>query len=93
MNFSTRFECDFHFLLFDTENLFFLEGLQVTSAVDLKNTLETSGEDRKLHSKRVEKIENYTRNEQRRCKPTLETSGEDVKVHSKIRTSGPCFQQ
>jgi hypothetical protein len=31
----------------------------------------------KLHSKRVEKIENYTPNEWRRLKTTLETSGED----------------
>ncbi len=28
----------------------------------------------KLHSKRVEKMQNYTRNEWRRCKTTLETS-------------------
>ncbi len=42
----------------------------------LKSTLETGGEERKLHSKRVEKIEIYTRNEWRRCKYTLETSGE-----------------
>jgi hypothetical protein len=28
-----------------------------------KNTLETSGEDAKLHSERVEKTRNYTRNE------------------------------
>jgi hypothetical protein len=54
-------------------------------------TLETSGEDvtlhskrvekmcGKLHSKRVEKMSNYTRNEWRRCKTTLETSGEDLK--------------
>jgi hypothetical protein len=37
----------------------------------------------KLHSKRVEKMSNYTRNEWRRCQTTLETSGEDVKLHSK----------
>ena len=30
-------------------------------------TLETSGDDVKLHSKRVEKLTNYTRNEWRRC--------------------------
>ncbi len=48
-----------------------------------KTTLETSGEDVKLHSKRVEKMWNYTQNEWRRCKTTLETSGEDVKLHSK----------
>jgi hypothetical protein len=29
----------------------------------LKNTLETGVEDEKIHSKRAEKIENYTRNE------------------------------
>ncbi len=37
-----------------------------------KTTLETSEEDLKLHSKRVEKIKNYTRNEWRRSKSTLE---------------------
>jgi hypothetical protein len=36
-----------------------------------------------LHSKRVGKILNYTRNEWRRCKNTLKTSGENVKIHSK----------
>jgi hypothetical protein len=30
---------------------------------EVKSTLETSGEDEKLHSKRVEKMKNYTRNE------------------------------
>jgi hypothetical protein len=49
----------------------------------LKFTLETSGEDGKIHSKRVEKMGKYTRNEWRRCETTLETSGEDVKIHSK----------
>ena len=39
--------------------------------------------DGKLHSKRVGKIEKYTRNEWRRLKSTLQTSGEDVKLHSK----------
>ncbi len=38
---------------------------------------------KKPHSKRVEKMWNYTRNEWRRCETTLETSGEDIKVHSK----------
>ncbi len=37
----------------------------------------------KLHSKRVEKISNYTRNEWRRFRITLEKSGEDFKLHSK----------
>ena len=49
-----------------------------TSGEDVKTTLETSWEDVKLHSKRVEKMWNYTRNERRRCVNTLETSGEDV---------------
>ena len=31
-----------------------------------------------LHSKRVEKMYNYTRNKWRRCKTTLERSGEDI---------------
>jgi hypothetical protein len=34
-----------------------------------KNTLETSAEDVKIHSKRVEKMQNYTRNEWRRSPP------------------------
>jgi hypothetical protein len=49
----------------------------------LQTTLETSGEDAKLHSKRVEKMPKYTRNEWKRCQNTLETSGKDVKIHSK----------
>jgi hypothetical protein len=36
-----------------------------------------------LHSKRVKKMENYTRNEWRRWKTTLETSEEDGRLHSK----------
>ncbi len=48
-----------------------------------KTTLETSGEDQKLHSKWVEKIRNYTRAGCRKSKTTLETSGEDQKLHSK----------
>jgi hypothetical protein len=48
-----------------------------------KTTLETSGKDVKLHSKRVEKIRNYTQNELKTYKITLETSGEDQKIHSK----------
>ncbi len=43
-----------------------------------KTTLETSGEDEKLHSKRVGKMKNYTRNVVRGWKNTLETGGEDV---------------
>ncbi len=45
-----------------------------------QTTLETSGEDGNLHSKRVEKMGIYTRNEWRRQEFTLETSGEDVKT-------------
>ncbi len=48
-----------------------------------KTTLETSGKDVTLHSKRVGKMWNYTRNERRRCKTTIETGGEDVTLHSK----------
>jgi hypothetical protein len=40
-----------------------------------KSTLETSGEDVKLHSKRVEKMIKYTRNEWRRSKPTFAPHG------------------
>ncbi len=54
-----------------------------TSGEDKKISLGTSGEDAKFHSERVEKMENYTRNEWRRWKITLGTSGEDSKLHSK----------
>jgi hypothetical protein len=46
------------------------------------STLETSGKDEKLHSKRVGKIKDSTRNEWKRSKTTLQTSGEDQKLHS-----------
>jgi hypothetical protein len=37
----------------------------------------------KIHSKRVENMQNSTRNEWRICKTPLETSGEYAKLHSK----------
>ncbi len=37
----------------------------------------------KIHSKRVEKMWIYTRNEWERCQSTLETSGKDVNLNSK----------
>ena len=40
----------------------------------------------KIHSKRVEKMGNYTPNEWGRCETSLETSGEDVKTT--LETSG-----
>ncbi len=52
----------------------------------MENYTRTSGEDGKPHSKRVEKMENYTRNEWRRYKTTLKTGGEDVKT--KLETGG-----
>ncbi len=52
----------------------------------MKTTLETSGKDVKLHSKRVEKMRNYTRDEWKRCETTLETSGDEVKTA--LETSG-----
>jgi hypothetical protein len=45
---------------------------------DLQRTYEEKLQKVKLHSKRVEKMKKYTRNEWRRCKTTLETSGEDI---------------
>ncbi len=48
-----------------------------------KNELEKMADVKKLHSKRVRKIWNYTRNELRRCKTTLETRGEDVKIYTR----------
>jgi hypothetical protein len=58
-------------------------------AIEVKTTLETNGKDVKLHSKRVEKIQNYTRNEWRRWKITLETSGEDrVKLLLRLQAIG-----
>jgi hypothetical protein len=41
------------------------------------------GKDVNLHSKWVEKMQNYTPKEWKRCKTTLETGGEDVNLHSK----------
>jgi hypothetical protein len=41
-----------------------------------------SGEDEKVHSKRVEKMKKYTRFERRRWKITLGSSEEDEKLHS-----------
>ncbi len=56
-------------------------GTAQTSTVNgEKYTLKSSGEDVKLHSKRVEKMQSYTRNE---WGITLETGGEDSKLHSK----------
>jgi hypothetical protein len=43
-----------------------------SKTLDSETTLQMSGEDSKLHSKRVEKMKN-----------TLEKSGEDEKQHSK----------
>ncbi len=54
-----------------------------TNLLSTKSTLDTSGEDENLHSKRVEKMKIYTRNEWRRWKFTLKTSGEVVELHSK----------
>ena len=48
-----------------------------------KNTLKTSGKHVKLHSRRVDNMSNYTRNEWKTCQTTLETSGKLVKLHSK----------
>ena len=45
----------------------------------------------KLHSERVEKIRNYTRNEWRWFETTLGTSGEDSKLHSERVESCPSF--
>ena len=42
-----------------------------------------SGKDPRLHSKWVEKIHDYTRNEWKRSTTTLEMSGKDLRLHSK----------
>ncbi len=55
-----------------------------------ETTLETGGEDVKLHSKRVGKMWNYTRNEWGRCKTTLETSVK-VQIFSGIKMSRVLF--
>ncbi len=67
-----------------TLNLYKLRQKYTRNEWRRKTTLETS-EDVKLHSKRVEKMHKYTRNE---FKKKLETS-EDVKLHSKrVETEG-----
>ncbi len=55
-----------------------------------KATPETSGEDTKLHSKRVGRIPNYTRNEWGGYQITLETSGEDSQVLPPYPILSPC---
>ncbi len=55
---------------------------KLSQTLKVSFTLETSEEDVKLHSKRVEKMWNSTPNEWRRCETPLQTSGEDVKLHS-----------
>ncbi len=69
--FPNRLECNFRW--------YAIRAVSTQSAVIItspgenrKTTLETSGENAKLHSKRVEK-----------CEITLETSEEDMKFHSK----------
>ncbi len=67
----TRFECVFpglgDELVLDLQDKL-LDAMIETdyTFIKVKTTLETSGEDIKLHSKRVGKILNYTRNEWRR---------------------------
>ncbi len=58
------------------ENRFKLKTIPNIEESECKITLETSGEDAKIHSKRVEKMRKYTRTEWRRCENRLETSVE-----------------
>jgi hypothetical protein len=90
--FSTRFECSFSQLKSDDRDKLSeaLRRQEQDSAklpvgagalnASLNRTMISM---KKPHSKRVEKMENYTRNEWRRWKTTLESSGEDRKLHSK----------
>ncbi len=83
--FSTRFECGFPDtavvvgLNVDHDELCSevseeLGKIQMKKNHERKLTLETSGEDVLLHSKRVEKMCYYTRNEVRRFETTPQTS-------------------
>ncbi len=56
-----------------------------------KTTLETSGEDWKTHSKRVEKIGKHTPNEWRRCKNYTPNEWEKAKLHSKRVRKMQCY--
>jgi hypothetical protein len=71
--FSTRFECSFSKLC-EKEKHSTVSSREASVMVKLTIALV------KLHSKRVEKMSNYTRNERRRCETTPETSGKESKV-------------
>ncbi len=72
------FVFDVHFLLRDNDEVSGRRSFRIHPLV--KTTLETGGEDAKIHSERVEKIRKYTPNEWRRFENILETSGEVVVV-------------
>jgi fibrillarin-like rRNA methylase len=82
--FSTRFECKFLRNLVPGESVYGEKRIQVENPdkegakIEYRvwnpfrfgnNTLQTSGEDVKLHSKRVEKMQNHTQNECEDAKP------------------------
>jgi hypothetical protein len=87
--FSTRFECIFlssplvssvnfsytydDLLLLPERISFHSDGVSLASRITKNIRLQV-----KLHSKRVGKTSNYTRNEWRRCQTTLESGEEDV---------------
>ncbi len=87
-HFSTRFECIFSLFLI-VKILITVSYMKITCCpqydvrykplLNLKITLETSGVDENLHSKRVGKMKTYTRNEWGRT-PNLPDSQPDSNV-------------
>ncbi len=81
--FPTRFECIFTPYFCNTvlgQHLCYTTNDIIQSRAEPTACYNSSGD---LHSKRVEKMWNITRNEWRRWETTLETSGEDEKPHPK----------
>ncbi len=78
--FPTRFECFFLAIVRVHPD----EWKEPISVASFAQAISSRDIHVKLHSKRVEEMRNYTRNEWRRCETTLETSREDAKLHSKL---------
>ncbi len=85
--FSTRFECILYIIFstrFECSLVFEFYGrLTVVSHKKKEGGELELHYNVKQHSKRVENMQNNTRNGWRTCKTTLETGGEHAKPHSK----------
>jgi hypothetical protein len=87
--FFTRFECSLYLLHSFRVCFKIQENYNSGDLPNLDNTRKagqthpSNARTVKLHSKRAENIQNYTRNERKTFKTTLETSGKHSKLHSK----------